>query len=190
MAMLTTTLVGGGGSLPRPLRFLLTVLRHPLKALEALNPMNWAHRTAILLVMQTVENYMRFDYRPRWWRLGQRTMNSSQSKGSSKIPAYIPIANQVAEKMAEKMDGDAYSLLPEVLFDVSSTAHILGGCAMGETAKEGVCDFQGKVHGYENMYVADGSVIPANLGVNPSLTITALSEYILSHIPPKGSDHD
>ena len=188
MAMLTTLLVGGGGRIPRPLRYLFTVIRHPLKALEALNPFQWAHRTAILLVMQTVENYMKFDYKPRWWRLGKRSMNSTKAAGVPMVPTYIPIANRVAEKMAEKMEGNAYSVLPEVLFNVSSTAHILGGCAMGNTEQDGVCDFKGKVHGYNNMYVVDGSVIPANLGVNPSLTITAIAEYILSNFPKKTSD--
>lgn len=185
MALLTTLLVGGGGKLPRPIRYLGTILKHPLRFLEALNPFNWAHRTAILLVMQTVENYMRFDYKRRWWRLGRYSMNSTKSPGVPMVPAYIPIANKVAERMAEKMGGRAYSVLPEVLFDVSSTAHILGGCAMGSSEQDGVCDFKGKVHGYENMYVVDGSVIPANLGVNPSLTITALAEYIMSHFPKK-----
>lgn len=185
MALLSTVLVGGGGWIPRPLRFLYTLIRHPLKTLESLNPFKWAHRTAILLVMQTVENYMRFDYKPRWWRLGGRSMNSNKAKGVDMVPTYIPIANQVAEKMAEKMNGNAYSVLPEVLFDVSSTAHILGGCNMGATEQDGVCDFKGEVHGYKNMYVADGSVIPANLGVNPSLSITAISEYIMSQIPTR-----
>ncbi len=187
MAMLTTLLVGGGGWLPRPLRFLATAIRHPLKALEALNPFNWAHRTAILLVMQTVENYMQFNYKRRWWRLGRRSMNSSKVPGVPMVPPYIPVANKVAEMMAQKMEGKAYSVLPEVLFDVSSTAHILGGCVMGISEQDGVCDFKGRVHGYENMYVVDGSVIPANLGVNPSLTITAVAEYILSNIPQKSN---
>ena len=112
-------------------------------------------------------------------------MNSSKVKGVDMVPTYIPVANQVAERMAEKMDGHAYSVLPEVLFDVSSTAHILGGCNMGATEQDGVCDFKGEVHGYENMYVVDGSVIPANLGVNPSLSITAVAEYIMSQIPER-----
>ena len=74
------------------------------------------------------------------------------------------------------------SAITEVLFDVSSTAHILGGCVMGATADDGVVDFKGEVHGYPNLYVADGSNVPANLGVNPSLTITAIAEYITSQI--------
>lgn len=185
MALLTAPLTGGGGRLPRPLLFFLNILRHPLKALESVNPFKWAHRTAILLVMQTVENYMRFDYKPRWWRLGAKSLNSSAAPGVDMVPAYIPVANEVAERMAEKMDGHAYSVLPEVLFNVSSTAHILGGCKMGATEQDGVCNFKGEVHGYKNMYVVDGSVIPANLGVNPSLSITAIAEYIMSHVPDR-----
>lgn len=185
MSMLTSTLIGGGGRIPRPLRFLAAMFTKPLRFFEAFWPFNWAHRVSILLVMQTVENYMRFEFKRRWWRLGGRSMNSSTVPGVPKVPAFIPVANQIAESMAEKMDARAYSVLPEVIFDVSSTAHILGGCNMGSDPDQGVCDYRGKVFGYSNMFVVDGSVVPANLGVNPSLTITALSEYICSNIPDK-----
>jgi cholesterol oxidase len=73
----------------------------------------------------------------------------------------------------------------EVLFNMSSTAHILGGCPMGQTKEEGLVNDRFEVHGYPNMMVLDGSIIPCNLGVNPSLTITALSEYALSLVPEK-----
>ena len=128
---------------------------------------------------------MKFDYKPRWWRLGLSSMNSKRAPGVDMVPTFIPVANKVAQLLAKKMNGRAYSVLPEVLFDVSSTAHILGGCVMGETEQNGVCSFKGEVHGYKNMYVVDGSVIPANLGVNPSLSITAVAEYILSNIPER-----
>jgi cholesterol oxidase len=75
------------------------------------------------------------------------------------------------------------SCLPEVIFDTSSTAHILGGCIMAETPEKGVIDFNGCIHGYDNLYVIDGSIIPANLGVNPSLTIAALAEYLMDKFP-------
>lgn len=87
--------------------------------------------------------------------------------------------------MAQKLDGVPLSAWSEVLFDVSSTAHILGGCVMGQDPERSVVDLQGQVHGYPGLYVADGSVVPVNLGVNPSLTITALSEYIMSQVPAK-----
>ncbi|HWB62204.1 MAG TPA: GMC oxidoreductase, partial [Chitinophagales bacterium] len=72
-----------------------------------------------------------------------------------------------------------------VMFNLASTAHILGGCPMGKTINEGVVDDYFRVHGYPNMYILDGSIMPCNLGVNPSLTITTLSEYAMDHIPAK-----
>jgi cholesterol oxidase len=74
-----------------------------------------------------------------------------------------------------------------VLFDVPTTAHILGGAVMGETPEKGVVNFRGEIHGYPNLYVVDGSNVPANLGVNPSLTITALAEHIMSQVPEKSN---
>lgn len=184
MALLSTILVGGGKPWPRPLRFLGNIIRHPIRFLQTLWPLDWAQRTPIILVMQTIDNHMRMTFKRRWWRLGGHSMNSSMPK-ENQIPSYIPIANQVAEKLAEKMNGTPLSVLPEVLFDVTSTAHILGGCRMSDTPEEGVVNFAGKIHGYENLYVIDGSIVPVNLGVNPSLTITALAEYALSKFPEK-----
>jgi len=98
-------------------------------------------------------------------------------------------ANEIAQRMADRMGGDARSLLLEVVGNRSSTAHILGGAIMGRTPEDGVCDELGRVFGYQNMYVCDGSLVPANLGVNPSLTITALSEYVMHHVSEKnGAD--
>ena len=184
MALLATILVGGGKFWPRPLRFLGNILRRPIKFLKSLNPFGWAKKTTILLVMQTISNYMRFEYKRRWWRLGCRSMNSNWNT-NEKVPSYIPVANDFAKRMAEKVKGDPVSVLPEVLFNTSSTAHILGGCVMADSPEKGVADFSGKVYGYENLYVVDGSLVPANLGVNPSLTITALAEYILDQFPEK-----
>ena len=131
---------------------------------------------------------MSFDYKRRWWRLGKSSMNSKLVPGTRKVPSYIPIANEIARRMGEKIDGQPLSSWPEVLFDVPTTAHILGGCVMGETPEKGVVDFKGEIHGYPNLYVVDGSNVPVNLGVNPSLTITALAEYIMSQMPEKGAD--
>jgi cholesterol oxidase len=89
--------------------------------------------------------------------------------------------------MAEKVKGVPHSSWTEVLLDAPITAHILGGCIMAETPEEGVVGQDGQVFGYPNLYVADGSVVPVNLGVNPALTITALAEFILSQIPEKGA---
>ena len=112
-------------------------------------------------------------------------MNSTVPKGKKAASAYIPIANKVTEKLAEKMDGIPLSFFSEATFNAVSTAHILGGCCMGESPEKGVVGYNGEMFNYPNLYVADGSVVPANLGVNPSLTITALSEYIMSQLEEK-----
>jgi cholesterol oxidase len=182
MSGLATILTGGKEGLPRQLSFLFMILRHPLQFIKSLWPFNWAEKTTILLVMQTISNYMRFEYKRRWWRLGKKSMNSNWHT-NEKVPSYIPVANDFAERFAKRVNGAAFSVLPEVLFDTSSTAHILGGCIMSDSPDNGVIDFSGKIHGYKNLYIVDGSIVPANLGVNPSLTITALAEYIMDQVP-------
>jgi cholesterol oxidase len=180
MLGLLTLMTGGGGRIPRPLRFLGSILRHPLRFLSLLWPFGKAASITVVLVMQTDENYLKLDYKRRWWRFGGRSMNSSVPKGLLRSPTFIPIANDVTKRLAEKMKGFPMSSVLEVGMNLSTTAHILGGCCMGETPDKGVVGLNGELFGYPNLYVADGSVIAANLGVNPSLTITALSEYIMS----------
>lgn len=184
MSGLATILTDGRKGQPRQITFLLTILKHPIKFIRSLWPFRWAEKTTILLVMQTISNYMKFEYKRRWWRLGKRSINSNWQT-AEKVPSYIPVANDFAKRFAQKVNGAAFSVLPEVLFDTSSTAHILGGCIMSDSPEKGVIDFSGKIHGYDNLYVVDGSIVPANLGVNPSLTITALAEYIMEQIPSK-----
>jgi cholesterol oxidase len=186
LAFLATLLIDGGGRIPRWVRFLGNALRHPWEFLKSLSPFGWAARTPILLVMQTIESYLRLGYGRRWWRLCKRSMNSTLAPGAKKIPSYIPIANEIARRMGERIKGQPMSSWPEVVFDVPITAHILGGAVMGETPEKGVVSLNGEVHGYPNLYVVDGSTVPVNLGVNPSLTITAMAEYIMSQMPQKG----
>jgi len=185
MGLITTLLVDGGGNTPRCIRFLNTVRKRPLEFLKGLNPVGWGARTPILLVMQTIDTHMRLEYRPRWYRLGGCGMNTTLAPGTAPVPSYIPVANEMARRLAGRIHGRAVSAWPEVLFDVPTTAHILGGAVMGDNAEQGVVDFEGRAHGHPGLYVVDGSTIPVNLGVNPSLTITALAEHILSKIPPK-----
>jgi cholesterol oxidase len=182
---LLSLMTDGGGVIPRGVRFLFEIVKHPVRFVKLLWPFGVAASTSIVLVMQTDENYLKLDYKPRWWRLGGHSMNSELPPGQRKAPAYIPIANEVTRRLANKMDGIPLSLLPEATFNASSTAHILGGCCMGATPDKGVVGRNGEVFGYPNMFIADGSVVPANLGVNPSLTITALSEYIMAQRPAK-----
>jgi cholesterol oxidase len=159
------------------------MVRSPLRALRAHSPFDWARRTSILLVMQPVNNFMRLTLRRRPWGWGL----SSQVQEGIRPPTYMPLANRLAERMAEKIGGTPGSVLPEVILNTSTTAHILGGATMGRSPAEGVCDPQGRVFGYTGLYVADGSLVPANLGVNPSLTITALAEHVMGGIPTSPS---
>ena len=182
---LLTLMTGGGGKIPRGFRFLGNIIQHPLRFISLLWPLGKAATTTVVLVMQTDENYLELDYKRRWWRLGGKSQNSRVPKGLQRAPSYIPIANEVTKRLAEKMNGIPLSLFPEVAFNALTTAHILGGCCMGESKEKGVIDFKGEVFGYPNLFVADGSIVPANLGVNPSLTITALSEYIMDQMPAK-----
>ena len=107
------------------------------------------------------------------------------NKGNRRVPAFIPVGQEVMERYAKKVSGIPQNILLEVFFDRPTTAHILGGCPMSETIESGVVDQELKVHGYPRFFVTDGSVIQGNIGVNPSLTITAMAEYCMSTIPSK-----
>jgi cholesterol oxidase len=186
IGLLATVLVDGNSKTPRWLKLMQTILRHPYTFIKTFTPRNFGARASILLVMQTVEGtYLKLTYSRKWYFLGKRRMDTQLPEGQKRITAFIPIANKIAKMMADRMDGIPMSLWTDAMFDIPTTAHILGGAIMSNTPETGVIDYKGNVFGYENMHIADGSVIPVNLGVNPSLTILALSEYILLNIPEK-----
>ena len=183
MFLLGTLLTDGGGILPRPLKFFFNVIRHPLQFLRTLNPRGWARRSVILLAMQTEDNQMAFRLKRRWlvpWKF-----KLSSTLDGRAIPSYLPAANSAGRALARMMPGQAKNAITEVLLNTPITAHIMGGCVIAADRNHGVVDKKCQVFGYENMYIVDGSALPANLGVNPSLTITALAEYAMSHIPEK-----
>ena len=182
---LVTVATDGGGRIPRQLRFVGNVVRHPLQFLRALWIPGQAARNSGVLVMQTDENHLHLTYKRRWWRLGGWGVTSEVPEGQQRVRSYIPVGNEVTRRMARKMKGYPKSMWSEVLLDAPTTAHILGGCSMAASPDRGVVGFNGEVFGHRNLFVADGSVVPVNLGVNPSLTITALSEFIMSQIPAK-----
>jgi cholesterol oxidase len=185
MSFLGTLLVDGGSRVSRPLKWLGACVRHPVDFLRTLNPFGWAKRSTIILVMQSLDNSIRLVRARRWfWPFG-KSLTSQHDPGQPPIPAYIPVANDAARFVAERTAAFPSSSLNEVLLNVPTTAHILGGAAMGTTPAEGVIDAHNRVFGYDNLYVVDGSMIPANLGVNPSLTITAMAEHAMSHIAVK-----
>jgi cholesterol oxidase len=183
MALLGTLLTRGRPGALRIGAWILTItlalLRHPLKTMRLLWPSRWARETLILLCMQALEGHIDMRWKRTWLSPFRKTLVSH----GPKIPTNIPAANDFAAKLAEMSGGTALSTISEILFDIPSTAHCLGGCSIGPSAEHGVIDHRHRVFGYKNMYVCDGSVVAANLGVNPSLTIAALSERAVSYIP-------
>jgi cholesterol oxidase len=185
MSFLGTLLIDGGSRLGRPLRWAASCLRHPIDFLRTLNPFGWAKRSTIILVMQSLDNSLRLVRRRRWSWPFAKHLTSRRDPGQPPIPSYIPVANQAARFLARRIDAFPSSSINEVVANVPTTAHILGGAAMASSPGEGVIDARNRVHGYDNLYVVDGSMIPGNLGVNPSLTITAMAEHAMSHVPAK-----
>jgi cholesterol oxidase len=183
MGLLSTVLVDGGGRVPRPVRFLAQVLRHPVRFLRSLSVRRWSERSLILLVMQSHDNSLTMRWRTR--RNGTVKLSTVQGEGTPN-PTYIPQANEAARQAADIMGGVPVSAVNEVLLDVPTTAHILGGCCIGASAVDGVVDGYQRVFGQPGLHVADASTISANLGVNPSLTITAQTERAMAMWPNKG----
>ncbi len=181
ISLLAVYLTDGGGRLKRLANFVGNFFRHPVDFVRLKWPFRWAERTSILLAMQTLENYIKL--KPK--KFGPFKWMTTQMEKGKEIPTYIPVANQVTRRFAEKTNGMPQSSINEVMLNAPVTAHILGGAPMGETHEEGVIDPYNRVHGYENMYICDGSMVPGNLGVNPSLTIMAMTEHAMSHIPEK-----
>jgi cholesterol oxidase len=180
MHRLYTLLVGDGTRLTRPLKLLAQIVLHPRRLAKVLFPKHWSRRTIIVLVMQTLDNAIAL--RPRKGPFGSFWLSTEQDP-EKPIPTFIPIANQAAEWLAKRTGGIAQSSVTEALFNIPTTAHILGGAVIAPDPSRGVIDAQQRVFGYENLLVCDGSAIPANVGVNPSLTITALAEHAMSHVP-------
>ncbi len=172
---------GARTALGRSWKLIMKTIRHPLQFLKTVFNFRWSTRLVIFLTMQTVDNAMKMVWKKTVFGGKMKIDNSGQKK----VPAYIPVGQEVMERYAKKVNGVAQNILLEVFFNRPTTAHILGGCPMSESEEMGVVDNKLKVHGYPNFYITDGSVIQGNIGVNPALTITALSEYSMSHIPIK-----
>ena len=183
VSRLFTLMTGDGTRLTRPILWLGQVIRHPLKFLRILWPVGWSERTVILLVMQSLDNAMRLI--PKRRIFGRGVKLQTEQDPAAPNPTFIPEANKVAEWFAEQMDGIPQSGLTESFANTPTTAHILGGAVIGSDPDTGVIDPEHRVFGYRNLYVCDGSAVPANPGVNPSLTITAMAERAMEHIPAR-----
>lgn len=188
MGLLQTLMTDGAGpggtDTPRWRQLLDQAGADPKNMLRMLNPRHWSERTMIALVMQNLDNSIT-TYTKRT-KLGIRRMVSKQGHGEPN-PTWIPVGNEVTRRLAEKIDGVAGGTWGE-LFNIPLTAHFLGGAAIGDSPERGVIDPYHRVYGYPTLSVVDGAAISANLGVNPSLSITAQAERAASLWPNEGEE--
>jgi cholesterol oxidase len=147
------------------------------------NPRGWSQRSLITGVMQTTDTSLSLV--PKRRILGRRLRLTTRQDPDHPTPTFLPVANDFARRLADRTGGTAQSWLTEALFNIPITAHILGGAVAADTPEHGVVDGEHRVFGYQNLLVCDGAVIPANPGVNPSLTITAMAERAMAAIPVK-----
>jgi cholesterol oxidase len=182
MRLLGVPLTPDGTALTRPLKMLWRMMQRLPRVLKLWRVTDWARSTVILLVMQSVDQHLRL-------RLGRsllrRALFGLEGRPTDKpVPSYLSIAQEASEILADELKGEPQNVISEVLLRTPATAHILGGCCIGTSPDNGVIDERHEVFGHPGLYVCDGSVVPGNLGVNPSLTITALAERFTSLIEP------
>ncbi|MFD4351068.1 GMC oxidoreductase [Nocardia sp. NPDC058518] len=171
----TVPMVDGGAF--RFLRLLLTMILHPVQFLRSQNAHGASERSVILLVMQSLDNSLTS------YLKGKRLV-TKQGSGEPN-PEWIPMAHEIARRYAAESDGITGNIATDI-FNIPATAHYIGGCTIGDSRDTGVIDPYQRVYGYPGLHIADGSAITANLGVNPSLTITAQAERAMAFWPNKG----
>jgi len=184
-SLLYALMTEAGGRGTQPLALAANVLRHPRRALRTTRFHAWSRRTMILLVMQSLDNSMRLKVKRRWPN-GNVVLTTEQDPEHPN-PDNIPAAYRAAEWIESRIGGTAQAIFTEAAFSIPTTAHILGGAVIGRDRDSGVVDERQRVFGYENLLVCDGAAVPANVGVNPSLTITALAERAMAGIPASGA---
>jgi cholesterol oxidase len=183
--LLSSPMVEGGGNLLKRIgKTILGIIKHPLQFLDLKFIPGLVNRGVVLMIMQTEDNLMRM-------RLGRNLFTGykpgliPENDAIKTAPVDIELGYKVVRSFAKKINGYAAGTIPESLLNMPMTAHMLGGCLMGRDASSGVLNENFEIHNYPGLYVVDGSVVPANPGVNPSLTITALAEYAMSKIQNK-----
>jgi cholesterol oxidase len=184
MRLLSAPLIDlNAGVFQRTMNSLVWIGLHPIDFLKAMVLSGWAHNATIVLVMQNADNRMRF-------RLGRsiHTMFSrnlvAQPEPGYEVNAQVKGSHELVRDFAKRTNGIPMGSLGENLLNLPTTAHILGGSPMGKTGEEGVVNENFEIHNYPGLFIIDGSIMPANPGVNPSLTITALAEYAMSKVQP------
>lgn len=172
-----------GKGFMRFLKLLGNTIFHPIKTFRVFRTKGKAATSIIFLVMQKSESFIHFEWRRKWYRLFRKNISAVQNKGDIPLTVSFPSAEKAVKSYTDKLGGEPATALTEILLGTPMTAHIMSGVAIGSNKDNGVIDDSGEVFGYTNLRVLDGSIIPGNLGVNPSLTITALSEFAMSKIP-------
>ncbi|MDQ6934860.1 MAG: GMC family oxidoreductase [Actinomycetota bacterium] len=183
MSLMQTVLTDGDGPDPRWKTWLREMWATRSEVPKLYDLAHWSERTVIALVMQTLDNSIT-TYTKEVRGTSRRYLTSRQGHGEPN-PTWIPVANRAVRLMAERMGGTPGGSVGEP-FNRPLTAHFIGGCAIGESAEDGVVDAWQRVYGHRGLHVIDGSAISANLGVNPALTITAQAERALSFWPNRG----
>jgi len=182
---LFTLLSGPGGRITRPLRALGAIARRPGWLLARLWPFGWARRSIGSGIMQTLDNAIAFRRQRRWLGGGVRLV--TEQDPHRPVPAHFPMADAATRWLAQRTGGVAQGFLTEAFLNRPTTAHILGGAVIGRDADHGVVNWRHEVYGYRNLLVCDGAAMPANPGVNPSLTIAAMAEAAMAEVPAKAT---
>jgi cholesterol oxidase len=183
MSLMQTVLTDGDGPDPRWKTWLKELWKEKTNVAKLYDLRHWSERTVIALVMQTLDNSITTSRKKLPFGLSYLT--SSQGHGAPN-PTWIPVANEAVRRMAEVMGGGTPGGTIGEPFNRPLTAHFIGGCTIGDSPDTGVVDPYHRVYNYPGLHIADGSTISANLGVNPSLTITAQAERAMAFWPNKG----
>ena len=182
MRALMVPMIDDDKKVTRAVKSVLAIFSHPKLMFGNWFAANWEKRITVFTVMQNLDNALSITYRRRCWGLLPRGLATETLPGIG-APSYLPVANRVTREYARACGGQPMSTGTESIGGLATTAHILSGCPMGSGPEQSVIDTEHQVHGYPGLYVVDGSSIPANIGVNPSLTIAAMAERFASLQP-------
>jgi cholesterol oxidase len=174
----------GGGFMDRLLKTIFAFLQNPMDTFRAKFVPGITRRGVGLMIMQAEDNLMSLKLGRDLFTLFRRDLVAEHNVEKT-IPVDLVLGNRVTNMFAEKIGGRPFGSFPASLLNLPTTAHLIGGCLFGRDATDGVIDLSCEVFNYPGIYIIDGSIVPANPGVNPSLTIAAMAEYAMSRMPEK-----
>ncbi len=186
MRWLMVPMVDDARPVRRAFKTIAATLRNLPTVLGGWFARDWEKRISVFTVMQDLDNHLRLEYRRRAWGLLPKGLVSRRNRGHE-APTYLPVANRVTRQFAREAGGTPMNTATESILGLSTTAHVLSGCSMGASAEEAVINERHEVHAYPGLFVVDASSIPANIGVNPSLTIMAMAERFAALQPEAGA---